>query len=114
LQQEFPHYKQQLSSFFVFIGLSAVVEAERLEDTRVKRIVMGLFLLGVMGSATMFAQNGYWAQQYNDGRWRDYRHDKRDLRRDYIDRRNDWRDIRDDKREIARNRWELPRDLRNE
>ena len=89
------------------------VKAEQLEDTKVKRTVLGLVLMGVMSSAIMFAQNGYWAQRYDNGRGRDYRQDKRDIRHDYVDRRNDWRDIHQDNRQIARDRWELRRDLRN-
>ena len=105
--------EQKLFSPPVFIQVSVTSKLKSLEGTKVKRTILGLVLLGMMGSATMFAQNGYWAQRNNDSRWRDYRNDRRDIRRDYVDRRNDWRDIHRDNRNIAYDRWEMRRDLRN-
>lgn len=53
-----------------------------------KRILIGTFLIGIMGMGTALAQDG----------WRDRYRDRQDIRRDEA--------------AIAHDRWELRRDLR--
>ena len=63
-----------------------------------KRTVLGIVLMGLMGAGSLMAQ---------DRDWRD-----RDLRHDYADRRSDYRDIRHDENAIAHDRAEIRQDLR--
>src|SRR5690242_4262595 len=63
-----------------------------------KRIFLGIVLMGFMGAGSLMAQ--------------DWRPD-RDLRHDYRDRRADYRDMRNDQVKIARDRQELRQALRS-
>ena len=59
-----------------------------------KRILIGTFLIGVMGMGTALAQDG-WGDRYRD---RDIRHDYRDIARDQ-------EKIEHDRRELRRDLW---------
>ena len=85
----------QLFSQIVFVRIGS--PASLIEEEAMKRTILGIALMGLMGAGSLMAQD-----------W----HPNRDLRRDSADRRADYRDIRGDKAEIAQDRRELRQDLR--
>jgi len=87
-----------------------------------KRTIISIFLLGLVGVGSLAAQDGYWDRQYdrrdiqhdnariahernemNQALWYgDYgraEHERRELRDAYRDRNHDYRDLRNDQRE---------------
>lgn len=65
-----------------------------------KRTVLGIVLLGLMGAGSLMAQDR------DDWRY------NRDLRHNYADRRSEYRDMNRDRAAIEHDKWELRNDLR--
>lgn len=102
--------RPQLLPRSVFLSVGSPASLKDREETMMKRTVLGIALIGLMGAGSLMAQDRDWRY---DRDWRRDNYQNRDLRRDYADRRYDRQDIRRDEAAIDHDRWELRRDLRN-
>jgi len=98
----FADYAQLLPpAVFLLSGSPASLQAGKRRGGRtMKRTILGITLMGLMGAGSLMAQDRNWQNPY------------RDLRHDRVDRRSDYRDMRNDRAEIAQDRRELRQDLR--
>jgi hypothetical protein len=99
----FGGYAQLLPpAVFLLSGSPASLQAVKARGGRtMKRTILGITLMGLMGAGSLMAQDRNWQNP------------RQDIRHDYADRRGDRRDMRNDRAEIAQDRRELRQDLRH-
>ena len=70
------------------------------EDTKMKRIVFAIALMGILSTGSLFAQAPYWQYQRND------------LHRNFVDRNRDERQIDRKEADLAQDQRQLQHELR--